>query len=109
MVISCCGCNLCPAKLERERVHNPFPQIQRVAVLPFFNQSNEPTVDTELVAEKYYAALQAIPGFEVLPVGVAKAQWLQYSLITTDALKSAPAGTQRARISTHRLALHRAS
>ena len=64
---------------ERERVHNPFPQLKRVAVLPFFNQSSEPTVDTELVAENYYAALQAIPGFEVLPVGVTKAQWLHYA------------------------------
>lgn len=74
------GCNLFPTKWERERVHNPFPQLKRVAVLPFFNQSGEPTIDTELVAEKYYGALQAIPGFEVLPVGVAKAQWLRYSL-----------------------------
>lgn len=60
-------------------MHNPFPQLKRVAVLPFFNQSGEPTLDTEMVAEKYYAALQAIPGFEVLPVGVAKAQWLMYA------------------------------
>jgi hypothetical protein len=60
-------------------VHNPFPQLKRVAVLPFFNQSGEPTLDTELVAEKYYGALQSVPGFEVLPTGVTKIQWLQYS------------------------------
>lgn len=80
LILALVGCNLCPTKWERERVHNPFPQIKRVAVLPFFNQSSEPTIDTELVAEKYYAALQTVPGFEVLPVGVAKAQWLQYSM-----------------------------
>ncbi len=74
------GCSLFPEKRERDSVHNPFPQLKRVAVLPFFNQSGEPTVDTELVAEKYYQALQAVPGFEVLPVGVAKAQWLRYSM-----------------------------
>jgi hypothetical protein len=75
----CAGCSLCATKWERERVHNPFPQLKRVAVLPFFNQSSEPTLDTELVAEKYYGALQSVPGFEVLPVGVTKIQWLQYS------------------------------
>ena len=73
------GCSLVPSKLERESVHNPFPQLKRVAVLPFYNQSSESTVDTDDVAEAYYAALQAIPGFEVLPVGVSKAQWMQYS------------------------------
>ena len=74
-----CGCAFCPEKYQREQIHNPFPQIKRVAVLPFYNQSDEPTINTEMVADQYYAALQAIPGFEVLPVGVAKAQWVAYS------------------------------
>jgi hypothetical protein len=74
------GCALFPETRQRDEIHNPFPQLKRVGVLPFFNQSSEPTVDSDLVAEKYYAALQGIPGFEVLPIGVAKAQWLQYSL-----------------------------
>ncbi len=81
LLFACTGCNLCPTAWERERVHNPFPQLKRVAVLPFFNQSDEPTLDTERVAEAYYAALQSIPGFEVLPVGATKAQWLQYSQV----------------------------
>lgn len=74
------GCALIPETRHRDRIHNPFPQLKRVAVLPFYNQSSEPTVNTDLVAESYYAALQAVPGFEVLPVGVTKAQWLQYAL-----------------------------
>lgn len=78
-LLSSVGCSLYPVSYQRERIHNPFPQIQRVAVLPFNNQSQNPTVDTELVAEKYYGALQAIPGFEVLPVGVTKTQWMIYS------------------------------
>jgi len=80
LIATISGCSLFPETRQRDRVHNPFPQLKKVAVLPFFNQSSEPTVDTELVAAKYYAALQAIPGFEVLPIGVAKAQWLQYTL-----------------------------
>ena len=78
-LLSSVGCSLFPVTYQRDQVHNPFPQIQRVAVLPFFNQSENPTIDTELVAEKYYGALQAIPGFEVLPVGVTKTQWMLYS------------------------------
>lgn len=79
-ILATAGCSLFPETRQRDSIHNPFPQLKRVAVLPFFNQSSEPTVNSDLVAEKYYAALQAIPGFEVLPVGVAKARWLQFSL-----------------------------
>jgi len=73
------GCSLVPDTEFRERLHNPFPQMKQVAVLPFFNQSNDPTLDTTEVAEAYYAALQAIPGFEVLPTGVTRVQWMQYA------------------------------
>lgn len=73
------GCSLFPETRFRDSLHNPFPQMKRVAVLPFFNQSGEPTVNAEQVAESYYQALQSVPGFEVLPVGVTKSQWFAYS------------------------------
>lgn len=66
------GCAALPEKLYQPQFHNPFPQLHRVAILPFYNQSNEPTVDGEAVAMAYYNELQAIPGFEVMPVGVAR-------------------------------------
>lgn len=72
------GCSLVPDKRARERYHNPLPQLHRIAILPFFNQSGEPTLDQTLVAEAYYAELQAIPGFEVLPVGVALQAWQKW-------------------------------
>lgn len=75
------GCSFFPETRQRDRIHNPFPQMKRVAILPFFNQSAEPTINGDLVAEKYYAALQAIPGFEVLPVGVTRTQWIQHTHI----------------------------
>lgn len=75
------GCSLFPETRQRQTLHNPFPQLKRVAVLPFFNQSNEPTVDAGMVAESYYAALQSIPGFEVIPVGVTHTQLLQFAQI----------------------------
>ena len=73
------GCALFPETRHRQSLHNPFPQLKRVAVLPFFNQSTEPTLDTQVVSEGYYAALQAIPGFEVLPVGVVRNQLRRYA------------------------------
>ncbi|MFG0268022.1 MAG: hypothetical protein ACF8AM_23140 [Rhodopirellula sp. JB055] len=74
------GCTLIPAARQRDTLHNPFPQMKRVAVLPFYNQSHQPNVDGEAVARSYYAALQAIPGFEVLPVGVTSTQYQTFSM-----------------------------
>ena len=67
-----CGCSLFPETRHRDSLHNPFPQLKRIAVLPFINQSQAPTLDTDQVTSSYYAALQAIPGFEVMPLGVVK-------------------------------------
>jgi hypothetical protein len=72
------GCSLVPEKRIREQVHNPFPQLKQVAVLPFFNQSENPTVDADAVALQYYAELQLVPGFEVLPMGVTRQQLMQF-------------------------------
>jgi hypothetical protein len=66
------GCAALPEKLHEPLYHNPFPQLHRVAILPFYNQSAEPTVNGDEVAIAYYNELQAIPGFEVMPVGVAR-------------------------------------
>lgn len=74
------GCALAPDAKKRERFHNPLPQLHRIAVLPFFNQSGEPTLDEIAVAESYYAELQAIPGFEVLPIGVSTNKWREYQV-----------------------------
>ena len=67
------GCNLIFPDISHEPiVHNPFPQLNKVAVAPFFNQSNEPTVDGRKFALAYFAELQAVPGFEVVPLGVVE-------------------------------------
>src|SRR6478735_5856700 len=72
LLASSSGCALWPDRIVEPQFHNPFPQIYKVAILPFFNQSAEPTVDGETVAMSYYNELQTIPGFEVMPVGVSK-------------------------------------
>jgi hypothetical protein len=67
------GCSLIlPTKAHRPVIRNPFPQLSRVAVAPFFNQSDESTVDGRQVAMAYFAELQATPGFEVVPLNVVE-------------------------------------
>lgn len=66
------GCAAWPTRHVHPVYHNPFPQLHRVAIIPFFNQSLEPTVDGDAIALAYYNELQAIPGFEVMPVGVVR-------------------------------------
>jgi hypothetical protein len=64
------GCALFPHITHEPTLHNPFPQITKVAVAPFFNQSLEPTLHGERIAAAYFNELQLVPGFEVVPVGV---------------------------------------
>lgn len=72
------GCSLFPDIRKKPQYNNPFPQISTVAVLPFVNQSEEPTLSAERVTLAYIGELQAIPGFEVLPLGVVKAKLQEY-------------------------------
>jgi hypothetical protein len=73
IVILVTGCGLLPEVSHQPTIHNPFPQLTKVAVAPFFNLSAEPTVDGRQFAIAYFDELQAIPGFEAVPVGVVEA------------------------------------
>ena len=83
------GCALVPDVVTDERFHNPFPQLKRIAVLPFFNQSGEPTLNQIQVAEAYYGELQTVPGFEVLPIGVTKLKWHEFTQLRGEAASGA--------------------
>jgi hypothetical protein len=72
LLIAGSGCILLPTVAHQPSVHNPFPQLTRVAVAPFFNLSAEPTVDGRQFALAYYNELQLVPGFEVVPVGIVE-------------------------------------
>ena len=63
-----------PDIAHKPTLHNPFPQLSRVAIAPFFNSSNDPTVDGRQFAIAYYNELQNVPGFEVVPVGVVETE-----------------------------------
>ena len=55
-------------------VRNPVPEMSKVAVLPFINSTFEQdeVVDGYAFAMAYYAELQKVPGFEVVPVDFAE-------------------------------------
>jgi len=76
LFLTALGCAAIPEVAHEPCYHNPFPQLQRVAVLPFFNQSDEPHLNQDKVALAYYNELQQIRGFEVMPVGVVKRKLL---------------------------------
>ena len=79
------GCSLIPEVVHQPVVHNPFPQLTRVGVAPFFNLSAEPGVDGRQFALCYFNELQSIPGFEVISMGVVEQAIEQYHLEMTSA------------------------
>jgi|GEM_PF-716995 len=73
-------------------VRNPVPGLETVAIVPFFNLSQDRSLDGREFALAYYSELQKVPGFEVLPVGVAERAIQQHGLTMSgpeDALKLA--------------------
>jgi hypothetical protein len=66
------GCSLIPDISHQPVVHNPFPQLSKVAVAPFFNLSSEPKVDGRQFAEAYFNELQLVQGFQVVPIGTVE-------------------------------------
>lgn len=72
VAVFACGCSAWPKASHPPQLHNPFPQLERIAVMPFFNQSNAPQVDGFDVAVAYQTELQKIAGFQVMPVGVVE-------------------------------------
>ncbi len=73
MLLGSSGCSLVLPEVSHQPViRNPFPQLSRVAVAPFFNHSDEPTVDGRHFGMAYFAELQDTPGFEVVPLDLVE-------------------------------------
>lgn len=64
------GCVLVPEVAHQPVIRNPFPQLSKIAVVEFVNQSDEPTMSGRRIADMYVNELQQFQGFEVLPVSV---------------------------------------
>jgi len=81
MLLAFSGCNLVlPQVTHQPVIRNPFPQLSHVAVAPFFNHSNEATVDGRQFAMAYYAELQKTSGFEVVPLSVVEETMLEHRI-----------------------------
>ena len=80
LLVTLTGCSLVPEVAHQPVVHNPFPQLTKVAVAPFFNLSAEPTVDGRQFAMAYFNELQSVPGFEVVPPTVVERAMLDHRL-----------------------------
>ncbi len=71
-LLTASGCAILPEIAHQPTLHNPYPELSKVAIAPFFNLSTEPTLDGRKVALAYFNELQLVPGFEVVPVGVVE-------------------------------------
>ena len=69
-----------PEIVHQPTLHNPFPQISKVAVATFFNASLESTLDGRKVAEAYAAELAEVPGYTVMPVSLVDTAVRTYGL-----------------------------
>lgn len=76
----CLACCLPGCAIVEVGVRNPVPGLESVAVAPFFNLSQESSVDGRDFALAYYSELQKVPGFEVLPVGVTERALIENNL-----------------------------
>lgn len=65
-------------------VTNPVAGLTTVAVAPFFNLSEERSVDGRRFAQAYFTELQKTPGFQVLPVGVVEQTIYDHQLEMSD-------------------------
>ena len=64
----------------RMDVTNPLPGMSKIAIVPFFNQSAERAADGRRFAEAYFAELQKVPGYQVLPIGVTETAITKHQL-----------------------------
>lgn len=74
------GCSMLPDIAHQPTFHNPLPELSKVAIAPFFNASDEPSLNGKDVALAYFNELQLIPGFEVVPVGVVERAMLDHDI-----------------------------
>lgn len=60
------GCEIMPVVRYKPTLHNPFPELTNVAVVPFYNETGNNKVDGREFALYYANELQRIPGFRII-------------------------------------------
>lgn len=75
-ILGCMALASCffPSTKYRTYPPNPNPDIARVVVLPFFNMTDEPNLDTMEMANIFASELVKFPGFEVVRPAMVKGE-----------------------------------
>ncbi|MCL2745115.1 MAG: hypothetical protein FWE67_14825, partial [Planctomycetaceae bacterium] len=60
------GCEILPVTRFKPTLHNPFPELTNVAVVPFYNESSNANVNGREFALFYANELQRVPGYRVI-------------------------------------------
>ncbi|MDR0390725.1 MAG: hypothetical protein LBH59_02375 [Planctomycetaceae bacterium] len=74
------GCEVLPIVRDKPTLHNPYPQLTNVAVVPFFNQTGNPKVDGRDFAKYYANELQAVPCFKVIANETVEKMMIKHEL-----------------------------
>jgi hypothetical protein len=74
------GCEIMPVTRYKPTLHNPFPQIRSVAIVPFYNFTDNPNVNGREFATAFGNELQKIPGFRVIANKIVEETMLKNDL-----------------------------
>ncbi|MDR2641285.1 MAG: hypothetical protein LBC74_00660 [Planctomycetaceae bacterium] len=74
------GCEVLPIVRDKPTLHNPYPQLTNVAVVPFFNQSGNPKVNGRDFAKYYANELQNVPCFKVIANETVEKMMIKHEL-----------------------------
>ncbi|MDR2169945.1 MAG: hypothetical protein LBP59_07380 [Planctomycetaceae bacterium] len=74
------GCEVLPIVRDKPTLHNPYPQLTNIAVIPFFNQSGNPKLNGRDFAKHYANELQAIPCFKVIANETVEKMMIKHEL-----------------------------
>jgi hypothetical protein len=74
------GCEVLPIVRDKPTLHNPYPQLTNVAVVPFFNQSGNPKINSRDFAKYYANELQAVPCFKVIANETVEKMMIKHEL-----------------------------
>ncbi|MDR1924250.1 MAG: hypothetical protein LBQ66_07745 [Planctomycetaceae bacterium] len=74
------GCEVLPTVHNKPTLHNPYPQLTNVAVVPFFNQTGNNKINGREFAKHYANELQSVPCFKVVANETVEKMMLKHEL-----------------------------
>jgi hypothetical protein len=80
LLSSLVGCEMLPIVRNKPTLHNPYPQLTNVAVVPFFNQSGNLKVNSRDFAKYYANELQSVPCFKVISNETVEKMMIKHEL-----------------------------